>query len=101
MLCTFRRAATQNEATVAIAAIDVAMLVDLKPDARVAKRCGRVFSRRADSVGAIAFHAARIGKDNFWRIDHGGSVTKRCFAFPARMRRALQRALLDLLPDGP
>ena len=61
-----RRAAPQHETAVAIAAIDIAVLVDFEPDARVTERC-----TAGNVVGAIALDAVTGGQDGFGRIGHG------------------------------
>ena len=64
------RAALEHKAPVAIAAIDIAVLVDFKPHARMAKR-------RSGSYigGAVAFDAGGIGVHDFGRVDHADAIT--------------------------
>ncbi len=57
-------AAGQNEAAIAIAAIDIAMLVDLQEDARMAKGGGNV-------TRTVAGDAGLGDSDDFGRLDHG------------------------------
>ena len=59
------RAALQHEALVAVAAIDIAMLVDFQPDARMAQR-----GATPDIGGAIAGNASGGDGDGFGRLDH-------------------------------
>jgi hypothetical protein len=73
------RAADQHEAPVAIAAIDIAMLVDLEEHAWMAQRCA------AGNVGgAVAGVAAMGDADDFGRGDH-----------------AIRDSKLSLLPQSP
>ena len=73
------RAMRQDEALVAIAAIDKALVVDLKPDARMAKR-----SAARNIGGAIARDAVGGDADGFRLRDHKPPNSKR--------RCCLQRA---------
>ena len=59
-----RDAADQHEATVAIAAIDIAMLVDFQEHARVAERGGNV-------PRTVTGNAGLGDSDDFGRLDHG------------------------------
>jgi hypothetical protein len=66
------RAADQDEAAVAIAAIDIAGLVDLQEHAGVAQR------RAAGNVGrAVASDAGMGDADDFGRCDHAGAIARR------------------------
>lgn len=66
-----RRAADQHEAAVAVTAIDIAVLVDLEINARVAER------RTAGNVaGAIAGDAGLRDTDDFERRMHDLRVSK-------------------------
>ena len=63
------RAADQHEAPVAIAAIDIALLVDLQEHARMAER------RAAGNVGrAVAGDAGMGDADDFGRRQHGCAI---------------------------
>ena len=65
LIDTVGRSADQNEATVAIAAIDIAQLVDLQEDARVAERGA------AGNVGrAVTGDATVRDAEGFGRCDH-------------------------------
>ena len=71
--------ADQHEAPVAIAAIDITMLVDLQPDARVAKRCR---GSAADTAGTVAGNAGMIDKGGFRRSDgHSRRITTKGASF--------------------
>ena len=63
------RAMRQDEALVAIAAIDKALVVNLKPDARMAKR-GTAWN----IGGAIARDAVGGNADGFGLRDHGRRI---------------------------
>ena len=78
MIRAIGRAAAQHEAAVAIAAIDIAVLIDFQPDAWVAKG-----GTGANIGRAVAFDARGIGVDDFRRLDHGLCVTNARRAFPA------------------
>lgn len=58
------RAAFENEAAVAVSAVDIAMLVDLQKDARVTK-CGRNAVARA-----IAGDSTGVNVKDFRRVLH-------------------------------
>ena len=58
-------AADQHEAAVAIAAIDIAMLVDFQEHARMAERGGNV-------TRTVAGDAGLGDSKDFGRLDHGG-----------------------------
>src|ERR1043165_9348867 len=68
-----RGPALQDEALVAIAAIDIALLVDLQPDARMAERGRNV-------RGAVAGDARAFGVGDFGRegiiVGHGRALAK-------------------------
>lgn len=65
-------AADQDEAAVAIAAIDIAVLVDLQKYARMAER------RATGNVGrAVAGDAGMRDADGFGRCDHAGPIARR------------------------
>lgn len=64
MIGTVRRAADKHETPVAIAAIDIAMLVDFKEHARMAERAGNTVT------AAVASDAAMRDSDQFGRRDH-------------------------------
>ncbi len=64
-------AADQHEAPVTIAAIDIAMLVDLEKHARMAERCGDA------GAGAVTGYAGVAGADGFGRCDHENADSKR------------------------
>lgn len=67
-----RRATDQHEAAVAIAAIDIAGLVDLQEYARMAQGCA------AGNVGRAVAGDARMGDaDDFGRCDHAGAIARR------------------------
>ena len=66
------RAMGKDEALVAIAAIDKALLVNLQPDARMAKR-----GAAGNVSGAIARDAVRSDADGFGLSDHGAPDSKR------------------------
>jgi hypothetical protein len=59
-----RRAALQHEAPIAIAAIDIAMFVNLQKDARMAKGCGNTMAR------AVTGDSAGMDAKNLWRCLH-------------------------------
>ncbi len=61
--------AFEHEAAIAIAAIDIAMLVDLEPDTRMAERGGAIIGAAANGAGAVAADAARGDLDDFGRCD--------------------------------
>ena len=63
------RAAPQDEALVAIAAIDIALLVDLQADARMAER-GR------DVARAVAGDAGAVGIGDFGREGIGAAMAR-------------------------
>src|SRR3546814_9487330 len=65
--------ARENEAPIAIAAIDIAVLVDLEEHARMAERAGNTVT------AAVAGDAAMGDSDRFGRRDHGwGDSKARC-----------------------
>jgi len=61
------RAAAQHEAAIAITAIDVAVLVDLQPDARMAARGGALAGAPADRPGTVAGDAGGVDQGRFGR----------------------------------
>jgi len=66
------RAADQHEAAVAIAAIDIAGLVDLQENARMAQ------GRATGNIGrAVAGDAGMGDADGFGRCDHAGAIARR------------------------
>ena len=67
-----RRAACKDEALVAIAAIDIAALVDFEPDSRVAKG-----SSPRDVAGTVAGDPARFDGYGFRIVDHGRGISNR------------------------
>src|SRR5690606_2447887 len=87
----FGRAARQDEAPVAIAAIDIALLVDLHPHARVAERGRAVVRPPADVAGAVAPDARRIDQGGFGDVVHAGSLS---FAGRRPQSRSAARAQL-------
>ena len=70
MVCPIRRAADQHEAPIAIAAIDIAMLVDLEKHARMTERSSDAGLR------AVTGDAAMSDAGDFGRRDHGRAVSK-------------------------
>src|SRR5579859_6868690 len=67
-----RGAADQHESTVAIAAFDIAALVDLEKDSRMAERCPG-----GDVAGAVAHHAGGGDTDRFGLVRaHGCAHSK-------------------------
>jgi hypothetical protein len=67
-----RRAANQHEAAVTIAAFDIAALVDLKKNTRMAKRCPG-----GDVTGAVAHHSGGGDTDRFGLVRaHGCAHSK-------------------------
>ena len=66
------RAATQDKPAIAIAAINIAVLINLKEDARVAKSCRTIAFAATNGAGAVTADAAGVDKDGFRRSDvHG------------------------------
>lgn len=66
------RTADQDEAAIAITAIDIARLVDLQEDARMAQ------GSATGNVGrAIASDAGMRDADDFGRCDHAGAIARR------------------------
>src|SRR5262245_30974700 len=64
------RAAAQYETAVAIAAVDVAALVDLQVHARVSERRRAVARAAANLSGAVAPHARGLGQGDFGNVCH-------------------------------
>ncbi len=86
--------ARQHEAAVAIATIDIAMLVDLKEHARMAERGGDAGLR------AVAGDAAMSDAGDFGRGDHGRAVSKdagvrQSFRLPSRERSSRSARMSD------
>ena len=69
LISAFRRTACQHEAPITIAAIDVAVLIDFQPDARVAQR-----SPAGDAAGPITFDAVAGGQDGFRCVAHAHAL---------------------------
>ena len=65
-----RHATDQHEASVAIAAIDIAMLVDLKKHARMAERGGDARAR------TVTGDAGMAGADGLGRRVHAAAISK-------------------------
>ena len=71
-------AARKDEASITIAAIDMAALIDFQPDARMAKR-----STVWNVAGAIAGDPAGRNSHCFGLVDHGRGISnRRCGAQP-------------------
>lgn len=66
LIDTVGRSADQHETPIAIAAIDIAMLIDLEKNARMAER-----GTAGNVAGAITYDAAVADTEGFWRGDHG------------------------------
>jgi hypothetical protein len=73
----------KNEAPVAIAAVDIAPLVDLEPDAWMAQ-CGRYLAR------AITDDARTIGANEFGLVGHVTALSDAKFASPDAAREHLE-----------
>lgn len=75
MVGSVRRASDQHESPVAIATIDIAMLVDLEIDPRVAKRGWTIARPTTNSARAIARDAARFDAHDFGGryVGHGSA----------------------------
>ena len=68
------RAAFQDKAPVAIAAIDIAVLIDLKIDAWMAERRRAIIRAAANVAGAVAADPAGLDEKHFWWSNvHGTS----------------------------
>jgi len=76
------RIAVEDEAAVAIAAIDIALLVDLQPHARMTESGGAIIPGGTDIAGPIAGNAAGIGMDGFRGCAHALAITKARRGFP-------------------
>ena len=63
------RTALQNKSPVAIAAIDIAAVIDFKVDQRVAERCWTIPGSTTDRAGAVATDAAGFNDERFGRCD--------------------------------
>ena len=71
-------AAAQHETPIAIAAIDITVLVDLKPHARVAERRCAIAVAGANRIGTVAFDANVIDQSRFGRRNVHGAQIMRC-----------------------
>lgn len=69
---TIRTPAPEHEAAVAVAAVDVAVLVDLEPDLGVAERGGAIVGTAANVGRAVAPYAAGFDEDGLGRGDAHG-----------------------------
>ncbi len=69
MVSAICRPAFQHETPVTIAAIDIAMLVNLQIDARVAQRSGPIVRAAADGARAVAANALGLDCDHFRRCN--------------------------------
>lgn len=67
-------AAAQDKAPVAIAAIDIALFVNFKKDARVAKRSRAIARAAADLASPVAADTAFVDKSDFALEGAHGSV---------------------------
>lgn len=67
VVCPVCGAAAQDKPPVAIAAVDITVLVNLQPHLRMAKSRRAKASSATNGAGAIATDAAVIDKDDFWR----------------------------------
>jgi len=66
------RTATKHKATIAIPAIDIAVLINLKIDARMAKAGSAIGGAAANLARAVTADTALVDKDDFgWRNIHG------------------------------
>ena len=66
------RATAQDKPAIAITAIDIAVLVNLEEDTRMAKCCRAIAFAATDGAGAVAADAAGVDKDGFRRSNvHG------------------------------
>ena len=63
----FCRAALKDEASIAIAAIDITVLVNFKEDARMAQRSGAITLAAANGACAVATDAALFDQKDFRR----------------------------------
>src|SRR5687767_11812286 len=70
------RAALEHEAAIAVAAVDVALLVDLHVDARVAERGRAVVGSAADVAGAVAPYPRSIDQGGFGDLCHRPRVSR-------------------------
>src|SRR5690606_27136149 len=79
----------EHEAPVAIAAIDVALLVDLHVDARMAERGRSVVGPTADVAGAVAPDPRSFDHGGFGDVIHrpGDKSEARAWQWPAAVRR--------------
>ncbi len=66
LVCTIGRAVAKHEAAVAIAAINVTVLVDFEVNARMAKRRWREFGTATNIAGPVTADAGMVDKDRFW-----------------------------------
>lgn len=82
------RIAVKDEAPVAIAAFDIALLVDLQPHARMTKSGGAIIPGGTDIAGPIAGYAAGIGMDGFRGCAHALPITKAARGFPVGMLKS-------------
>lgn len=71
---TIRRTTFQNEAPVAIAAIDVAMLIDPEIYARMTERRGPISGAAANGTGPVTRHATGLDRHYFGRRDIHGPI---------------------------
>jgi hypothetical protein len=74
------RRALQDEAPVAVTAIDVTFLVDLHVDARMTERSRAVVLAAADVAGAVAPDVTGFDGGDFGGVAHEPALTRR----PAR-----------------
>lgn len=90
------RSAAQHEAAVAIAAVDVAVFIDLQPDAGMAERGWAIAVAAADRLRAVALNAAMIDQGHFGRWNVHGPTDN-----PKRARVQLGLRHLTPFTDRP
>ena len=72
LISTVSRATAQDKATVAIATINVTVLVNFEVNARMAKRRWREFGPAANIAGPVTADAGVVDEDGFWWRDAHG-----------------------------
>ena len=104
MVCPVSWAVLQDKPAIAITAIDIARLVNLKIDQRMAECRWTIASAAANAARPVTADAAGFDRDDFTRhglrsrIAHGGRINRALAQFQSMFAR-FWRALLVVEPD--